>query len=99
LIDTGAARTAISEAVYQLLRPMASIPVTYRRPGMTQVNAWTHAVRLKFEGHLAPNPRFDLDVVVEDPATPGIDVLIGMDLISQVALFYEGVSGTMIVAY
>lgn len=99
LIDTGATFTAISEAVYQLLQPMASIPVTYGRPGTTQVNVWTYAVRLKFEGHVAPNPWFDLDVVVADPATPGIDVLIGMDLISQVVLFYEGANGTMIVTY
>jgi hypothetical protein len=37
--------------------------------------------------------------VVADPATPGIDVLIGMDLVSQITLFHEGVNGTMIVTY
>jgi hypothetical protein len=40
-----------------------------------------------------------LDVVVADPATPGVDVLVGMDVISQLVLFYEGVNGTMVLTY
>ena len=39
-----------------------------------------------------------MDVVVADPATPVIDVLIGMDVLSQLVLFYEGVNGTMILS-
>jgi hypothetical protein len=99
LIDTGATVTAISHSVYQALQPMISNAVTFKRPGGVEMETSTHAVRLKFEGHLASNPWFNLDAVVEDPATPGVEVLIGMDLISQVALFFEGVNGTMIVTY
>ena len=45
------------------------------------------------------NPWFDRDAVVADPATPGVDVLVAMDVLSQLALFYEGVSETLILAY
>ena len=99
LIDTGASRTAISRAVYGVLQPAVSGSAWYRRPGGAVVRADRHAVRLNFEGHLSSNPWFDLEVVVADPATPGIDVLVGMDVISQLVLFYEGASGTMILAY
>ena len=56
-------------------------------------------LRLNFEGHLVANPWFDLDVVVANPATPGLDVLIGMDVLSKLVLFYEGVNKTMILTY
>ncbi len=59
----------------------------------------TYAIRLNFEGHLSRNPWFDLEVVVANPATPGVDVLVGMDVLSQLVLFYEGVNGTMVLAY
>jgi hypothetical protein len=99
LIDTGATRTAISEAVYQALRPAVSGRATYQRPGLPQMPARTYSIRLNFEGHLSRNPWFDLGVLVADPATPGVDVLIGMDVLSQLVLFYEGVNATMILAY
>ncbi len=99
LVDTGATYTAISNAVYQALQPTDSGSASARRPGGTQESVSTYAVRLNFEGHLSGNPWFDLDVVVADPATPGIDVLIGMDVLSRVVLFFEGVNGTMILSY
>jgi len=64
-----------------------------------QVVVRKYSLRLNFEGHLSKNPWFDLDVVAADPATPGIDVLIGMDVLSQLVLFFEGVNGTMVLAY
>lgn len=99
LIDTGATRTAISGAVFQVLQPVVSGSAPFRRPGAPRVVVPTYAVRLNFEGHISGNPWFDLDVVVADPATPGIDVLIGMDVLVQLVLFYEGANGTMILSY
>jgi hypothetical protein len=99
LVDTGATSTAISNATFQALQPIQSGATPFNRPGGIRVVAPTYAVRLKFDGHLAPNPWFDLDVVVADPATPGVDVLIGMDVLSQLVLFYEGVNGSLILAY
>jgi hypothetical protein len=99
LIDTGATRTAISKAVYQVLRPAAPGRSTYRRPGLAQVVVPTYTVRLNFEGYLSRNPWFDLRVLVVDPATPEVDVLVGMDVLSQLVLFYEGANGTMVLAY
>ncbi len=99
LIDTGAVRTAISRAVYQTLQPAIIGTASYQRPGMPAVVVATYIVRLNFEGHLSGNPWFELEVVVADPVTPGVDVLVGMDVISQLVLFYEGVNGTMVLTY
>ena len=99
LIDTGAMRTAISRGVYQALQPAIIGTTSYRRPGVPAVFVATYAVRLNFEGHLSGNPWFELEVLVTDPATPGVDVLVGMDVLSQLVLFYEGVNGTMVLAY
>jgi hypothetical protein len=74
LIDTRATRTAISDAVYRVLRPAASGSTLYRRPGMAQAAVATHSIRLNFEGHLSGNPWFELDILVADPATPGVEV-------------------------
>ena len=93
LIDTGAVGTAISRSVYRALRPAIVGVTSYRRPGVAPVSASTYAVRVSFEGHLSGNPWFELEVLVADPATPGVDVL------SQLVLFYEGANGTMVLAY
>jgi hypothetical protein len=99
LVDMGAGRTAISRSVYRGLQPLIAGTTTYRRPGLAEVSVATYAVRLNFEGHLSGNPWFEAEVLVTDPATPGVDVLVGMDVISQLVLFYEGVNGTMILTY
>ena len=99
LIDTGATRTAISHGIYQALQPMVAGSAAFQRPGQPQTVTSTHAVRLNFEGHIAANPWFNLDVIVANPAAPGIDVLIGMDLLAQLVLFFEGVQKTMILSY
>lgn len=99
LIDTGAVGTAISRSVYRALQPAIVGTTSYRRPGVALVSVATYAVRLNFEGHLTGNPWFELEVLVADPATPGVDVLVGMDVLSQLVLFYEGANGTMVLAY
>jgi hypothetical protein len=99
LIDTGATRTAISDAVLQALQLSISGSTSYLRPGVPEMLVAKYAMRLKFEGHLSGNPWFDLEVVVADAASPGVDVLIGMDVLSRLVPFYEGVNGTMVLSY
>ncbi len=99
LIDTGASRTAISDVVYQALQPAVAGSAPYQRPNSSPLVVPTYAIRLNFEGHISPNPWFNLEALVANPATPGIDVLIGMDVLSQLVLFYEGMRGTMILSY
>lgn len=99
LIDMGASRTAISHGVHQVLQPAVAGSTLYRRAGGPEMRVNRYRVRLNFEGHLSGNPWFEVDVVVAEPATPGVDVLVGMDVISQLVLFYEGVNGTMILTY
>jgi hypothetical protein len=99
LIDTGATRTAISDAVLRALQLSISGSTSYLRPGVPEMLVAKYAMRLNFEGHLSGNPWFDLEVVVADAASPGVDVLIGMDVLSRLVLFYEGVNGTMVLSY
>jgi hypothetical protein len=56
-------------------------------------------LRLKFEGHLSPGRWFDLTVVETAPATPGVDVLIGQDLLLRLTLLYNGPLGKLVLMY
>ena len=56
-------------------------------------------IRLKYESHLAPGRWFDLMVVETTPATPGVDVLIGQDLLLQLTLLYNGPLGKLVLMY
>jgi hypothetical protein len=99
LIDTGASTTAISNRVRKSLqlRQLSRIPVW--RPGGIRATASSFDIRLKFEGHLAPFPWFDLEVVETNPATPGVDLLIGQDLLLQVTMVYNGPLAKLVVMY
>ena len=54
------------------VQPAASGWSHYQRPGQPEVVVMRYSVRLNFEGHLSKNPWFDLEVVVANPATPGV---------------------------
>lgn len=99
LIDTGAARTAISSAMVRALQPHQIGQFPIRRPGGTRGYAPSFDIRLKFEGHLAPFPWFDLEVVETNPATPGVDLLIGRDLLLQVTMVSNGPLAKLVVMY
>jgi hypothetical protein len=99
LIDTGASDTAISTAARQALQPQRVRSVPYLRPGMPRVPRPSYDIRLKFEGHLSPFLWFDVEVIEVNPATPGIDVLIGQDLIQQLTLLSNGPLGKLVLMY
>lgn len=93
LIDTGADVTAIS--------PAAVARVGFRRFGSIFVNrvggpvpARLFAARLKI-GPLqtTSEPWMDLDVVEAPLASPGVDILIGRDVLSRASLLYDGPRG------
>jgi hypothetical protein len=99
LIDTGAAMTALSPAAIRALQPHQIGQFPILRPGGARDYAPSFDIRLKFEGHLAPFPWFDLEVVEADPATPGVDVLIGQDLLLQLTMLYNGPLAKLVVMY
>ena len=58
-----------------------------------------YEIRLKLDGHLTPGRWFDLIAVETAPATPGVDVLIGQDLLLQLTLLYNGPLGKLVLMY
>lgn len=99
LIDTGAARTAISSTIRQVLQLQQVRRLPIRRAGGHRGSVSSFDIRLKFEGHLVPFPWFDLEVVETNPATPGVDLLIGQDLLLQVTMVYNGPLAKLVVMY
>ena len=90
LVDTGAVITAISPTVVQALRPqqIGIIPVT--RAGGMVVWRETYDIRVRFGGHNAPGRWFPTEAVAVQPATPDVDVLIGMDLRIKIDMTWSG---------
>ena len=99
LVDTGATRTAISPAVARDLGPQSGDVTLIRRPTAGPSRSLTYDVELKFDGHLAIGRWFALEAVHSQPATPGVDVLIGMDLLSQLHLYLSGPGGKLVLSY
>ena len=81
LVDTGAMRTAISPAVVRNLAPQPLETAVIRRPDAESEQVRIYQVELKFDGHLVSGRWFDLEVVVAQPAVPGVDILIVLDLL------------------
>jgi hypothetical protein len=99
LIDTGATTTAIDPNVLQALRPQLIGRPPVMRPGAAPRHGLSYDVRLKFEHHLTPGRWFDLEVIQATPATPGVDVLIGLDLLLKLTLISNGPLGKLVLMY
>jgi hypothetical protein len=105
LIDTGASQTAITPHRIQALRPQPVGKESFIRPDGQVIQKTTYAVRLAFE----PNTSvplwpltvrwFDAVVVSVAPATPGVDVLIGQDILSELVLSWDGPRGRLLLLY
>ena len=66
---------------------------------MTTSASDIYDIRLKFDGHLTPGRWFELEAVETAPATPGVDVLIGQDLLANLTLLYNGPLGKLVLMY
>lgn len=99
LIDTGASTTAISPKVVAEVQLQRLGVRTLDRAGAVAVLGYIYDIRLKFESHLAPGRWFDLKAVETTPATPGVDVLIGQDLLLKLTMLSNGPLGKLILMY
>jgi predicted aspartyl protease len=99
LVDTGAMKTAISPAVVRNLGPRPGDSAAIRRPTSGVTRSLIYDVELKFDGYLSLGRWFEMEVVQAQPATPGIDVLIGMDLLMQFHLYLSGPGGKLVLSY
>ena len=87
LIDTGATITAISPEVVTAVQPqqIGVMPIT--RPNGTIAWVNSYDVRIQF----GSQGRFhDVEAVETQPATPNIDVLIGLDLLLRIRMGWDG---------
>jgi hypothetical protein len=96
LIDTGASITVISPKVVAAVQPQRVGDTTLGRAGAAPVAGHIFDVRLKFDSHLAPGRWFDLEAVETAPATPGVDVLIGQDLLLKLTMLFNGPLGKLV---
>jgi len=99
LIDTGASRSAISPRVVADVQPQRIGDAALRRPGAVADAGHIFGIRLKFDDHLTPGRWFELKAIETAPATPGIDVLVGQDLLLQLTLLYNGPLGKLVLMY
>jgi hypothetical protein len=63
------------------------------------VLTYIYDIRLKFDSHLLPGRWFDLEAIETAPATPGVDVLIGQDLLLKLTLLDNGPLGKLVLMY
>jgi hypothetical protein len=96
LIDTGASRSAISPKVVGELRLEFVDSVPVERVG-ANIFADLYAVRIKLAHHLQPGRWYELEAVEVAPASPGVDVLIGRDLLENTTLLYDDSNGKLVV--
>ena len=82
--------TAISPAVVAALRPLriGSVPLGRAGGGISLHD--TYDVRVRFGGHAGRGRWYPLEAVEAQPATTGVDVLIGMDLLIRIDMSWEG---------
>jgi hypothetical protein len=99
LTDTGASRSAISPRVVADVQPQRLADAALQRPGAVTGTGHIYSIRMKAEGHLIPGRWFGLRAVETAPATPGVDVLIGQDLLLQLTLLYNGPLGKLVLMY
>jgi hypothetical protein len=105
LIDTGAVMTAIDAKITAALRPRRLATVDVARPGGTTTKAPTYDIRIAFE----PDPQharwwvhghwFELEAIEAPPASPGVDVLIGQDLLHHVVMPWDGPRWRLLLMY
>jgi hypothetical protein len=105
LIDTGASLTAITPAVAAALAPQEVRRQKYTRPDQHPLYRPIYSILLCFEPDLS-DPDWVADVhwftvkaIEAKIATPGVDVLIGQDLLGQLALSWDGPRGRLLLMY
>ena len=105
LIDTGASQSAISPSLIARLDPQRVGMQDYARPGGPPMTAWAYSTLLCFEPNLgdedwvADAHWFPAIAIAARPVTPGVEVLIGQDLLAHLALSWDGPRGRLLLMY
>lgn len=99
LVDTGSTITAISPAVKGALNPSPLGKALYHPRGQNPIWIDTYLVILEIEPHTHPSRTFALEVIEEQPVTPGVDVLLGHNLLGRVVMVWDGPRDRLILTY
>ncbi len=105
LIDTGASMTAIHPGIIAALRPLEVGTVEFTRAGSESTWAQTYDIRIAFE----PDPQqarwwlsgrwFNVEAIAAPPASVGVDVLIGQDILGQIVMSWDGPRWKLLLMY
>ena len=105
LIDTGASVTPFHPRLIDQFRPLRVGEVDFQQPDGAVSSADIYQVRLCFEPilsdiHWPLKVRwFEVAAVAVAPATPGVDVLIGQDLLASLVLTWDGPRSRVLLMY
>jgi hypothetical protein len=99
LIDTGASRAVISPSVVRGLDPQPVASAVVHRAEAVGKRVFAFDIELKLDGHLSSGRWFELKVAAIQSATPGVDIVLGMDLLKQLHLYYSGPGGKLVLSY
>jgi hypothetical protein len=93
ILDTGADMSVISPNVAKQMRPpeLGMQPVLL--PGLRYSLEPTFYVQFRIGGHRAEGPWHPLVVASTEPATPNVDVILDMDLLSTLDWGWQGSVG------
>ena len=105
LIDTGTSMTAIHPGIVASLHPLELGKIELARPGAESLWAPTYDIRLAFEP-ASQQARwwlrgrwFDVEAIAAPPASVGVDVLIGQDILSQIVMSWDGPRWKLLLMY
>jgi hypothetical protein len=105
LIDTGASQTAIASSVVAALHPQDVGRLDYLRPDQPVISRPRDSILVCFEPDLGDPDWVDdahwftAEAVEANIATPGVDVVVGQDLLSHLALSWDGPRGRLLLMY
>lgn len=101
LIDTGASISSISPRIAMGLglAPSSITPIHSATTGKAPQNCNVYDVCLAFVQPSVKVLGVNIPVIEVDLSTPGVDVLLGRDMLGQCLFIYDGQSGTFVLAF
>jgi hypothetical protein len=105
LIDIGASMTAVHPQTIAALHPLKLGKSEIISPGSYRTWAQSYDIRIAFE----PDPQepqwwltgrwFNVEAIAVPPASVGVDVLIGRDILSQIVMSWDGPRWKLLLMY